>query len=77
MWVRMCLCVGVCVCVFIRVCAYLCVCVSFLAFFLLKNKQIKPKHDVSNEGRRENLYPTIILYIVWDPTFTTGKVNVL
>ena len=54
----MCLCMGVCVCVFIRVCACLCVCERFFCLFLFKNKQVKPKNDVSNEGRGDSLYHT-------------------
>ena len=66
--VCMCGCGCVCVWVYVYVCSFVCVhacvCDSFF-------EQIKPKNDVSNEGRGESLYT-----LVWDPAFTTGKVEV-
>ena len=48
-----------CVCMCVHSCLCVTVCVRFFFLSLLKNKQIKPKNDVSNEGRGESLYQTI------------------
>ena len=46
------------VCVY--VCSFVCVRASVCEVFcLLKNKQVKPNNDVSNEGRGESLYQSI------------------
>ena len=50
------------------------VCVRVFCLFLLKNKQIKPKNDASNEGRGESSYH--IIYTSLGPCLHHRQVRV-